>query len=154
MPYSARLLLTWVRKQEVDCITNKHKEQEGGRWESPHWQRMWSAQHIWELSENHRPPSCTHTHSLPPQALSQYGQDWWEIAAKQWPPPHPPSLPSVGLGCCRLHASILTTAVTAGAHASHTQTHMFCHPPHTVENVDSLWPLLLPKTKTCSVRTH
>lgn len=59
---AARLLLTWVRKQEVDCITNKHREQEGGRWESPHWQRMWSAQHIWELSENHRPPSYTHTH--------------------------------------------------------------------------------------------
>lgn len=98
MSYSTSLhayFLTWARKQEVACITNKHREQEGGRWESPHWLRMWSAQHIWELSENHRPPSHTHTHTdthvrSSPQALSQYGQDWWEIAAKQWPnPPHP-----------------------------------------------------------------
>ncbi len=62
---------------------------------------MWSAQHVWELSENHRPPSYTHTHTrthtyaLPPQALSQYSQDWWEIAAKQWPPPTPSPRPPV-----------------------------------------------------------
>ncbi len=37
MPYSTSLhayFLTWAQKQEVDCITNKHREQEGGRWES------------------------------------------------------------------------------------------------------------------------
>ncbi len=37
MPYSTSLhtyFLTRARKQEVDCITNKHREQEGGRRES------------------------------------------------------------------------------------------------------------------------
>lgn len=38
-------------------------------------------------------------------------------------PPSLGPLSSAGCGCCRLHASILTAAVTAGAHASLSHTH-------------------------------
>ncbi len=105
MPYSTSLhtyFLTRARKQEVDCITNKHREQEGGRWESfaTLTEDVVCATHL--RAEREPQTSLTHTHThtrrlFPPRLYrSMVRTGGRSQPSSDHPPPRPhPSLPLV-----------------------------------------------------------
>ncbi len=104
MPYSTSLhtyFLTRARKQEVDCITNKHREQEGGRRESfaTLTEDVVCATHL--RAEREPQTSLTHTDThvgSPPPRLyrSMVRTGGRSQPSSDHPPPRPhPSLPLV-----------------------------------------------------------